>query len=351
LINLFKIFQPLWIRILLHISFWAAVLFYYTLFFGHQEGNYTITFWFVLRHLPVIILTTYTINYFLLPRYYFRKKYWQFALFTFYTLVVSVDISMLLIMIPVIEIIQLQGRLDRTFIDVYFLLVGLYSAVVLAVAIKLFKYSHQKQNQALRLLKEKTEAELDALRSQVNPHFLFNTLNNIYSLALKKSEVTAEVVLKLSNILDYVLYETNEEKVPLEKEIDLVRNYLSIQGIRFGNRLKTTVEISGMIEGVFIAPMILMPFLENCIKHGADTKRKDAFIEFSMLIIGGFITTKINNNFSDAPFGKDQNTNKGIGQVNVNRRLELLYEDNYELTIDRDAHTYRVILKLPAFKE
>ena len=212
------------IRVLSHIVFWIAVLIYYTFFFGHQQGYYLITFKFVILLLPITIGTTYFFNYYLIPHFLLKNKIKQFFLFSIYALIFSFWVTSL-IFLPTITLIGPGPDMyDKSLIDLYFVIVGLYSVSILAILIKLLKYWYEQQHMAIQLLKEKTDAELAMLKGQINPHFLFNTLNNIYSLALKKSDLTAEAVVKLSEMLDYLLYECNTEMVDGKKERKLIIN-------------------------------------------------------------------------------------------------------------------------------
>jgi sensor histidine kinase YesM len=194
---------------------------------------------------------------------------------------------------------------------------------ILAVLIKLLKYWYEQQHTSLQLLKEKTEAELAMLKGQINPHFLFNTLNNIYSLALKKSDLTAEAVVKLSEMLDYLLYECEADFVLIKKEIKLIQNYIYLQKIRYGDRLDIQFEAEDTSDQQ-IPPMILLPFIEGRSMH------------FYMLNSKSARKNKDNNQISG-----------GIGLENVKKRLYLLYQNNYFLEIENLSDTFSVKLQIP----
>ena len=236
--------------------------------------------------------------------------------------------------------------LDKTFLDIYFLVVGLYAAILLAILIKLLKYSFERQNLHLQLLQEKTTAELEMLRSQINPHFLFNTLNNLYTLSLKKSDQTPEVVLKLSEMLDYLLYECRENKVYLKKEILLIKNYLYLQKIRYGKRLKTRLNIEGNPSDQKIAPMLLLPFIENSFKHGIGKQRNSAWIDINLHVHQNSIDFSVINSQSDTSLEKNSTTSGGIGLMNVKKRLELMYLHKYKLDILNNENDFSVCLNL-----
>ncbi len=193
------------------------------------------------------------------------------------------------------------------------------------VMIALYEYSSAqklKQREIL-LVKEKTEAELNFLKSQINPHFLFNTLNNIYSLAREKSDKTEVVVLKLSNLLRFMLYETKEKFIPVSKEINFLNTYLEIQKIRFDNNLKIDFQYFADDFDKPVLPLILIPFLENAFKHGASESINDKFIKINLLLEKNMLIYTVINSFEKS----DMNKEKGIGLNNFRRQLELVYTD------------------------
>jgi len=335
-------------RMLWHLIFWMIVLTYYTLFFGHQGGYYWFTLKFVVILLPVAIGTTYLFNYFLIPKFLFNKKIKTFILFSFYSLVVSFYLISLIIF-PFLILSKSEVNfvtLDKSFLDIYFLVVGLYAAILVAILIKLIKYSYERQHLHLQILKEKTAAELEALRSQINPHFLFNTLNNIYTLSLKKSDQTPDVVLKLSEMLDYLLYECNSDRVPLKKEINLIENYLYLQKIRYDKRLKTSFSISGATSDQSIAPMLLLPFVENSFKHGAGKHREDAWIKIKMKIHEKSMIFEVKNSQVSTRKYDAIPSSGGIGIANVRKRLELIYKKDHHLNITNSVRDFSVKLNI-----
>jgi two-component system LytT family sensor kinase len=207
-------------------------------------------------------------------------------------------------------------------------------------------FKERRRNELLQ--KKQTESELMLLRSQVNPHFLFNVLNSIYSLSLKKSDDTPGVILKLSDILRYMLYESRQEFVPLEKELQMLRNYIAIEKIRISN--KEAIDLNIVHEGHsgYIAPVMLISFVENAIKHGLDSRAADAFV---MVKIEADPQTNwlhfyCYNNY--LPRTQNGHTSKvgGIGLENVKKRLELLYPGRHELTIKNENNLFEVTLNI-----
>ena len=335
-------------RILWHAIFWIVVLAYYTFFFGHQGGFYWFTLKFVVILLPVAIGTTYLFNYFLIPKFLLNNKLKTFSLLSIYALIGSFYIVSLIIF-PFLIISKNEVNfvtLDKSFLDIYFLIAGLYTAVLFAILIKLIKSSYEKQHQHMEMLKEKTAAELEVLKSQINPHFLFNTLNNIYTLALKKSDLTPEVVLKLSEILDYLLYECNADFVPLQKEIYLIQNYLYLQTIRFDKRLKTTFDVDGKTANKEIAPMLLLPFIENSFKHGVGKYRNNAWIKIKLKNDEKTMDFEVSNSHAPELENEIKNASGGIGLKNVRKRLELIYKNRHHLQLSNSKTEFKVALNL-----
>ncbi|MCT4640089.1 MAG: histidine kinase [Bacteroidales bacterium] len=212
-----------------------------------------------------------------------------------------------------------------------------FLGVVTRFIVEWFKNEKLKNN----LEKQNLKSELALLRSQVNPHFLFNTLNNIYSLVYKKSDKAPESVLKLSGIMRYMLYESNEDYVNISKELEYLNNYIELQKIRYANPDKINYNITGENTDAQIAPMIFIPFIENSFKHGP----KEDVININIDITATNITFEIFNKISEIKtISKDRCG--GIGLRNVARRLELLYKDRHKLSINGTDNSYSVKLIL-----
>jgi len=188
--------------------------------------------------------------------------------------------------------------------------------------------------------RERLESELKMLRFQVNPHFLFNTLNNIHTLVYKKSDKAPEAVLKLSSLMRYMLYEADGERVSLSKELEYLDNFVELQKLRFNSSRQVTMKIDGEPEGYEIAPLLLIPFIENAFKHGTRSS-KATTIDISISIHNGKLTFICQNDtFPES--GSD--INSGIGLANVRKRLDLMYSGHYQLDIDKSDHKYYVTL-------
>lgn len=190
---------------------------------------------------------------------------------------------------------------------------------------------------------QKVNAELAFLKSQVNPHFFFNTLNNIYSLAVTQSNKTAVSILKLSSIMRYMLTEVQEEKTFLEYEIEHIKNYLELQMVRLTDKVKVNFNVDGNIDGIQIAPLLLIPFIENAFKYGVSTI-DDSEIVINLKVNNKKILFTISNTIVQSNNYMQNST--GIGIKNVKRRLDLLYANNYVLSTTKSNNNFNVYLEL-----
>ncbi|MEO8762835.1 MAG: histidine kinase [Ginsengibacter sp.] len=332
-------------RWLYHTVFWILYYFFICLVFYNAYLVRDFLFFVqVSLFMPVSIALVYLNFYILIPYFLYRKKY------LYYTLLFSLSLLAASFCDQLLKdfYIHMGAKLftysaGYTFQSLFSESISLFYLSGFTTAVKLSK--NWIQNQQLMKEKEKQylETELNFLKSQIQPHFFFNTLNNLYSLTLKKSDLAPEVVLKLSALMSYMLYESNAPKVPLTKEVTYLQNYLDLEKLRFGQRLSITFEIEGQIEDVCIPPMILILFLENSFKHGVKNNLSKIHIEISLLVQEGFLFFSVKN-----PFDKNALPGTtGIGLKNARRRLELLYGNNYQLGLLEEQNEFVVSLKIP----
>ena len=176
-----------------------------------------------------------------------------------------------------------------------------YAVIGFAVALKIIRDWDLKDRQTTQLQLEKRDAELQFLRAQIHPHFLFNTLNNIYGLALQQSPHTPDSILRLSGLLDFILYECNAEQIPVQKEITLIRDYIELERLRFGTRLNLNFQYQELPEQISIAPLLLLPFVENAFKHGANTTNEPVYIKIDLKMEGKSLLFRVENSRQMAP--------------------------------------------------
>jgi len=217
-----------------------------------------------------------------------------------------------------------------------------YIPAIFFFMIKMTKDSFTKENKLVELEKEKQSAELNFLKAQINPHFLFNTLNNIYALAKNKADETPEMILKLSEILDYTIYECKSDRVAISKEWELIENYADLQALRHHDQMTILLDQQIDNDDAQIAPLILMSFVENAFKHGLKGKREGATIDISLIEKDDQVVFKIYNTRTI----HDTNNNGGIGIQNIKRQLELQYTNKYDMEVIEQDDSYTVTLSI-----
>jgi LytS/YehU family sensor histidine kinase len=237
-----------------------------------------------------------------------------------------------------------QGRFLE-FNHVVAVILGELYVIAFVTAIKLTVdwLLERKRNEELAKLQLSTE--LKFLKTQIQPHFFFNTLNNLYALTLKKSDNAPQLVVKLSDMMQYVLYEVNDSKVALLQEINHINNYIDIERLRFHDKVQASLNITGNIEDVQVPPLLFLPFIENCFKHGL-TENSILEIEVDFTIENKYLHFNLTNTFNP----NIQNTHKeksGIGLVNAQRRLNLLYFNNFKLETSSNQNKYHLYIKIP----
>ncbi|MEO6819390.1 MAG: histidine kinase [Ginsengibacter sp.] len=327
------------VQILLHLLFWMIIVTYFAWGFGFGV-NYKAAFLNASFFLPGFILIVYSLVYFLIPRYLIHKKYVQFFAGLIFVLAICSAYSWLL---------QLKLSANSSFAG-YTMTTGrtilpFIHVAGIAISINLLNYWYQQKQKTVEAQNERMAAELDLLKSQIHPHFLFNTLNNLYSYTLENSEKAPEIILKLSNLLRFMIYESNVAYIPLEKEISLLQQYIELEQLRYSDRLDISFTINGDLNGKQIAPLLLLPFLENAFKHGISHQLDQCWISFDLRLSGPFLYFKlINSKDKDETSGFTEAS--GLGLQNVKRRLALLYPGNYKLETLEKEEIFIVNLEL-----
>lgn len=334
---------------LIHCSAWG-VLFGLPFFFTGREAQ-PVTFESYLRFvvIPLSFMMVFYINtLFVIEKYLFTKRAWKFAL----TNVLVIAGAMLFVHLMMQYLPDPHnGRIrpQRDWPDELMFFLGnaiLYLLVAgLSVAIKMTNSWYKVQADKTEIEKERAEAELKNLKSQLNPHFLFNTLNNIYSLISFSPERAQGAVHDLSKLLRYVLYENNQHFVPLEKELDFIRNYVELMRIRLPEQVKLETNItSGNVPGALIAPLLFISLIENAFKHGV-SYTKPSFIRIHISPDGeGRMVCDITNSFF--PKSDQDKSGSGIGLSNLQKRMDLLYPGKFVLQCGREGDNYHALLRL-----
>ncbi len=266
------------------------------------------------------------IMFFILSKYSSKKvNVWQLVLLLSLVLILFTAIAQVIIVYILSPTLYVNFDIEETFgyqgvinsfMDKIFI-------ACLAISLKQMSNTQRLREREQFLMKEKLEAELNFLKSQINPHFLFNTLNNIYSLARKKSDKTPEVVVKLSKLLRFVLYENKNQYIYVEKELEFLKNYVELHKIRYDDRLKIVFKNQIDDRNSKIKPLLLMPFVENAFKHGVYHSTGRSYIYIELIVLKNKLTFKVENSFD--PDCQNIEEEDGIGLKNLKRQLELMY--------------------------
>lgn len=330
-----------------HPFFWISLVLFHGVLWGNYDEAYPKSFLIQLMFLPVRMLLTYYTIYVLLPKYLLKGNWFPFALL-FVTSAFSggllYRLTVYYIEYPLYYPEHINGDILNPF-KIFKGIVSVYPVVFLALVIKLLKYWYINQQDKQILAHEKLDAELKFLKTQIHPHFLFNTLNNLYALTLKKSDHAPEVVLKLSELINYMLYECNVPKVLLDNELNFIKNYIEIERIRHSDEFSIRAVTNGDTDNTYIAPMLLIPFLENSFKHGINGSMENSWIDFDLTVADNMLMMRIENGIAETQEVSDLK-HQGIGLKNVKRRLDLLYPEDYELNIQEYKDIFVVVLKI-----
>ncbi|MGV3705886.1 MAG: sensor histidine kinase [Arcticibacter sp.] len=324
-------------RACLHVALWALILVLF-IYIGSRSGNLANAI-VIFLYFGLINIAVFYINYlYILPNYLNSRRYIGCAL-SIILLIVSAAMVKYVLASSFREIVLVRGPNRDYYVSFWeYTVVAAFTGAFFVFISTAFKFAGDWfQNEKVRknLENEKLSAELAFLKSQINPHFLFNSLNNIYSLAYQRSERTPTAILKLSEIMRYMLQDSNEPTVPLEREISYLQNYIELQKLRFGDGTFVDFQYSGVDDKMRIIPLVLIAFVENCFKHGIVTDEAVP-LEIRLQVKDYQMTFEIRN--------KKNLQNKdnlgGIGLSNVQRRLELSYPGAHELHIENGSLIY-----------
>jgi sensor histidine kinase YesM len=331
-----------------HIAFWIAQFIFWC-FWATVLFNWKAVLWlFKVNGFFIIeIIYTYLIAYFLSPRYLVKNKIFKF-IFSVFILTIFTYVPYIIYHLWVTDSLQVSRNdqlLMTWFSSMNFIINGPPVICAMFLTIKMLKNYYIKIEEKRLLTKENADAELQLLKAQVHPHFLFNTLNNIYSFALNKKPQAGVLVLKLSNTLKYMINDCEAALVPLEKELKMIEDYISLEKVRYGDRLEMQLEITGDYKNKLIAPLLLIPFVENSFKHGSSKMLKHPWIKLYIFIKENAVYMDLSN--SSPLQVVPSNCKNGIGLKNVKKRLELLFPGQHELSIQSTDDKFLVHLQIP----
>ncbi len=334
-------------RVCRHILFWIACLICFCLLNGGDIRSLEEPVVITLSTLPVVIVYAYMVTYVFVPAFLLKQKYAAF--FAVYCLWAALGVSVIFlfrfyILAPFWTGVK-AAPLDsaRFFHGVgdlgNFMVISVIAMV--AAFVRMLKQWHLEVTQQIQIEQDKKNAELELLRAQLHPHFLFNTLNNLYSLVLEQSDRAGDLLLRLSGLLNYVLYDCKAREVSLEKEIGVMKDYIALEWERYGSRLEVSQDFSGDLEGKMIAPMLFQPFLENAFKHGTSEQVGRVWMTIELTVKKEKLFFRVMNSVD---WVERTPQSGGIGIKNTRRRLDLLYPGKYSLHHVKAASSYTVEL-------
>ncbi len=333
-------------RILQHVVFWLVAV--YFLFRNFQSSSWIAPTDLIFTGIfsVFIMMAVYVNLQLLIPKFFQQGKYTLYA----------VSLIILLFLITYFYIFSFDYIIEWLFpgyylisyfdlwetLKYFIIFIGLTSLLHFSKSWFLFKEAEARLD---KISREKLEAELSALKSQINPHFLFNSLNSIYSLVLKNSDKAPEALIKLSDAMRYIIYESDEEKVPLKKEIDFITNYIELQKLRMSDKDKLAFSVPERIENLKIAPLLLIPVIENGFKYGIKGETEASFINVSIKIDKNSLSLFVKNNLGTVD-DIEREKPHGTGLANLKKRLSLIYPGRHLLEIDQTKDNFTVNLSI-----
>ncbi len=294
----------------------------------------------------IVCVSAFLVNvHYLMPRQLFRGSYQRYALGVLILMVLTLMVMRLL---DFWHESQLPPLSDPDAINIPFR--WLLPLVGMLFVSSLYSFYLKEKNNKLReidMRHQNIEFEMKFLKTQINPHFLFNALNNIYALSIIKSEKTPDMILKLSDMLRFTLYDSENKKVKLKREIEYINNFIEFQKLKTDSDLNIRMDASGCNEEFMIEPMLLIPFIENSFKHGNIDNPKKGWLQVSVKTLGPILVFQVRNSLPPIAINKD--IVGGIGVENVRKRLNILYPGRYEMKIDKTETEFGVFLKIDTF--
>ncbi len=325
-----------------HLIFWMSLFFLFIAIDNTGRGMLFVCFMEGINVIFYAFLVYFNVLY-LIPNYLTTKKFSLYAALLILVVLVFTPFKVIIFYLLTEAYPEIQGQIvnERNW---YFLSSFVITGSSTIIKIVSDWATHQRDRK--ELVTQNMQSELQFLKSQINPHFLFNTLNSLYALTLKKSDKAPEIVIKLAEMMRYMLYECNEKQVTLKKEVNYIKNYLDLERLRHGDHVLIKFDIHGEVENQMIAPLLFIPFLENSFKHGLNKQIDQSYVSIHLAIKRDNVEMWIENSKpATLPLQRHKKSG-GIGLVNVKRRLNILYPNKHDLNITEKPDSYRVDLNI-----
>ena len=337
------IFSPKY-KIQRHVIYWTFHVFVWAVFWmimGSGNVSYFRNLFNMILWVPVFILFSYPMVYGAVPHLLLKGKVWQFAILGFLWAMVGLFINFYFrtyIYVPIqewigFEYIPPKGQQPHSYLC-------MTTSAASPMIIKFFKLWTIKQKDWMRVQQEKISADLQLLKAQVHPHFFFNTLHNIYEFSLSHSPKTPQLILKLSSLLSYMLYDCKAAEVRLEKEIEMMKHYIDLEHERCMNKMDVSWSVEGDVKDLYLAPLLMLPFFENAFKHGISGQIEKSWLSADISVRKNRLLLKVVNSKNEFL----QYNGNGAGINNIKKRLELLYPERHELRIHDEGNFFVVSL-------
>jgi len=334
-------------KVLLHILGWI-LLKGYELIFYTSGSNFDYAYRNAFSRFPAELILYYAGIAYILPAYFETRNVRKLAI----QLLVALAVATIAYRIGRYYFFP-QSRINNNFwqtlahIPSFFVAPFYFISIpALGYIVFIFRKLHSNELQKKEAEKQRMVAEVNLLKSQIQPHFLFNTLNNLYGLALSSSNNTADSIMRLSKIMEYMLYNSEREFVPLGLEMQYIRDYIELEKLRYGNRLQVSFDIDDHLDDIPIAPLLFFPFVENAFKHGSGRDEGDTWISVSLKNENGAIVYIVVNSIASADKVAGTNHTGGYGLQNLQKRLNLAYSGKYKLEQSAGEDSYMSVLTL-----
>lgn len=337
-----KLYEFVSQRVVYHSIFWIGA-FLLLLYIENFDKSFFFHFTNALLRTAILGGMIYYNYYYLITNYLTKDRFFTYCALLLLSVIIITPLGNILFFFKYSDYPDYQNSLAANQ-NIYFL--TNMTVVGASTVVKIISDWVKHQRERTELQTQTMQSELRFLKSQINPHFLFNTLNNLYALTLKKSDKAPEIVIKLSEMMRYMLYECNEKRVPLSKEVNYIQNYLDLEALRQGKEVEINFDVYGDVGNQTIAPLMFIPFLENSFKHGLNHHISRGYVDIRLDVETAAVRLRIENSKPDSVPLPEHPRSGGIGLVNVRRRLNILYPEQYELKVENEPNSYAVDLKL-----
>lgn len=331
-------------RWLFHLGYWFIWVLFWSFMWGTFDNNYAKTFHIQLVELPFKILLVYPVMYYLMPRFLLKAKYTHFLLSYIIGLLIvglMLKVTWSYYLDPLYFPDRLQFKLFKL-TELLNVMISLNTAIIFPFAVKITGFWMYHYQKSTTLERDKLQAELKFLRTQVNPHFLFNALNSLYALSLSNNEKTTETIAQLADIMRYIIYEASVPEVSFEKEITFIKNYIEFEKVRISGDIDLSLNVDIQRTGK-IPPLLFIPLIENAFKHLRGSSNEKPWIVIQLEAKEGYIKLYVENSYEHS---HNSNKKNGIGLENLDKRLEILYPETSTLRIIEGDYSYQSVLEI-----